>query len=371
MNYLRLLFVPLALVVGGLLSACEPEFPVPQASSAVASFTVDAGDGFAPGTVTFTNTSTVLDGFNAAYAWNFGDGTSSTQENPTHTYTEAGTYQISLVVTTEDDLSVAHRALSLLDANALQVDVYFVDAGALAIQQVDGPAFDIGAYSTGLEYDPAADQLYWTDADAGTLNRADRDGGNAEVVATGMGDIRDVALDAPNDRAYVADRTNDAIWEIVLSTGQATILYDNTTHGLGQLPVGLDVHNGQLYITCVEIDAEAVWVGNVDGSGVSRILDYAAAGYGYGIAVDRVNDKLYFDNTDGGTVLRSNLDGTNVEVMFDTGNRVYGLVVDNANGKLYYTERNSGNVYMANLDGTDITVVGSGYTDPRGVVFIP
>ena len=36
----------------------------------------------------------------AGYAWNFGDGTTSTQQNPAHTYTAIGTYTIHLVVTT-------------------------------------------------------------------------------------------------------------------------------------------------------------------------------------------------------------------------------------------------------------------------------
>jgi len=34
--------------------------------------------------------------------WNFGDGTTSQEANPTHTYTSAGTYQFSLTVTTPE-----------------------------------------------------------------------------------------------------------------------------------------------------------------------------------------------------------------------------------------------------------------------------
>lgn len=47
------------------------------------------------GDVIFTNTS-----LNAAtYAWSFGDGTTSNDENPMHTYTENGDYEVELVVT--------------------------------------------------------------------------------------------------------------------------------------------------------------------------------------------------------------------------------------------------------------------------------
>lgn len=46
-----------------------------------------------PFTVTFTNTST--GGTN--YAWDFGDGGTSTLQNPVHTYTAAGTYTVTLI----------------------------------------------------------------------------------------------------------------------------------------------------------------------------------------------------------------------------------------------------------------------------------
>ena len=49
----------------------------------------------APASVTFNNTSTIT-GL-ASYFWDFGDNTTSTQANPSHTYTEAGVYQIMLV----------------------------------------------------------------------------------------------------------------------------------------------------------------------------------------------------------------------------------------------------------------------------------
>lgn len=50
-------------------------------------------------TVAFTDTSTDADGSIAARNWNFGDGTTSTQANPSKTYAAAGTYTVSLTVT--------------------------------------------------------------------------------------------------------------------------------------------------------------------------------------------------------------------------------------------------------------------------------
>ncbi len=59
------------------------------------SFEVDSSEGCVPLTVNFTNNST---GANSYY-WNFGDGSSSTEESPSHTYSTEGQYVVQLVVT--------------------------------------------------------------------------------------------------------------------------------------------------------------------------------------------------------------------------------------------------------------------------------
>jgi photosystem II stability/assembly factor-like uncharacterized protein len=53
-------------------------------------------------TVDFTDTSTDPDGFIVSWEWNFGDGASSTLQNPTHTFDTANTYIVSLTVTDDD-----------------------------------------------------------------------------------------------------------------------------------------------------------------------------------------------------------------------------------------------------------------------------
>jgi len=50
-------------------------------------------------TANFTDTSTDTDGSIASRNWNFGDGSSSTTANPTHTYATGGTYTVQLTVT--------------------------------------------------------------------------------------------------------------------------------------------------------------------------------------------------------------------------------------------------------------------------------
>jgi PGF-pre-PGF domain-containing protein len=61
----------------------------------VAGFTAIPVSGTVPFTVTFMDAST---GYPASYAWEFGDGSTGTGANPTHTYTSVGTYTVNLTV---------------------------------------------------------------------------------------------------------------------------------------------------------------------------------------------------------------------------------------------------------------------------------
>jgi len=67
-----------------------------QSSAPVAAFTGSPTSGVAPLTVIFTDSST---GSPTSWSWNFGDGGTSTSQNPSHTFTSAGTYTVSLTAT--------------------------------------------------------------------------------------------------------------------------------------------------------------------------------------------------------------------------------------------------------------------------------
>ncbi|WP_292393474.1 PKD domain-containing protein [Methanoculleus sp. UBA303] len=62
----------------------------------VASFTASTTGGLPPLAVRFTDTS---GGNPTAWAWDFGDGNTSTEQNPVHIYTRVGTYPVTLTVT--------------------------------------------------------------------------------------------------------------------------------------------------------------------------------------------------------------------------------------------------------------------------------
>ena len=82
-------------------------YAVPPEAAMDASVT--SGD--MPLTVNFSDTSTAGTGTVSEWFWDFGDGTTSTEQHPTHIYTEAGSYTVSLTVTADGSDTVQQSNL--------------------------------------------------------------------------------------------------------------------------------------------------------------------------------------------------------------------------------------------------------------------
>jgi len=94
-------------MVAILAVSCKPKVDAPKAL-----FGYDANEL----TVKFQNLSTGAE----SYSWDFGDGETSTEENPTHTYADYGDYTVKLVATNaggsakfEDEINLVMRAIAL------------------------------------------------------------------------------------------------------------------------------------------------------------------------------------------------------------------------------------------------------------------
>ncbi len=67
-------------------------------TAVMAKFSMEGTNQEAPADVKFINKSENA----VSYSWDFGDGETSTEENPTHTYAEKGEYEVNLVAEGED-----------------------------------------------------------------------------------------------------------------------------------------------------------------------------------------------------------------------------------------------------------------------------
>lgn len=101
MNHLRFA-IYISVITLFALSSCKKE--------PAASFEFDQNNVKPPVTINFTNTSINAEEF----LWNFGDGVTSTEENPSHEYLKGGDYEVSLKAYGEDDTNTSVKTLTIL-----------------------------------------------------------------------------------------------------------------------------------------------------------------------------------------------------------------------------------------------------------------
>jgi len=77
--------------------------------------------------VQFIDNSTDIDGNIDSWYWDFGDGTNSNEQNPTHEYTESGIYQVTLKVTDDCGDTANVGKLVLVEVETTPVTNLFID----------------------------------------------------------------------------------------------------------------------------------------------------------------------------------------------------------------------------------------------------
>lgn len=76
---------------------------------------IDAPSGTITAGTAFTFTSGCTTGSNiVSYAWSFGDGGTATTASPSHTYASAGSYTVTLIITTASNASTATKSVTVV-----------------------------------------------------------------------------------------------------------------------------------------------------------------------------------------------------------------------------------------------------------------
>ncbi len=89
----------------------------------------EGGPGCAGSDIQFTNTSTISSGSITGYVWSFGDSTNSTAANPVHNFSQPGTYNVMLIVTSD---------FGCVDTIIKQVIIYPLPTPAFVFDQAAG-----------------------------------------------------------------------------------------------------------------------------------------------------------------------------------------------------------------------------------------
>ena len=364
-----------------ILSACKKYELGNPAASTVANFTYSATNSSkAPCDVSFTNSS-----LNAtAYHWDFGNGQTSSEPNPTVHYDTAGFYTVTLTCTPTNDVYynklVKTQVINVKDPNAgLTQVLYFTtrdpNGGGVHMVILNDQApvvqdFAPASFSRpyGIAVDTAHRKVYVTDYSNGTIYRFDADGTNPEKILDASVAGQEItgspeAIFVQGDKIYWGspggifranlDGTNP---EAYISTG--------TTPPEYPIDMQLDPATGTIYLVNDKTDySGGYFTVKLDGSAINELIPGVD---GTAIEVDLTAGKVYFalypsttPVIEGG-IYESNLDGTGLSKIGDFGSKAtWGIAIDQKRGKLFWSYKISnsnpdGKIVRSNLDGSGV-----------------
>lgn len=322
--------------------------------------------------VQFTNTSEGA----TSYEWSFGDAgnATSTEENPTFTYTTAGDYTVSLTISGVAGESTSTQTITVVGAAVSLAGLYYIDLGDEFIRKLEldgsGAVSDIydmaGKGGVGLTYSALDQKIYFSDFNlypSGNIWRMDVDGTNVEAIVSDIGDPYAIAIDETAEKIYWVDDDGN-VSRANLDGSSPEIGFFNVP-GASWRALALDVENNKMYV--YDANIEDLYAVDMDGSNAQIIISGI---YGYAILVDTVNDKIYFDDQNDAQLKVADLDGTNIQMVNDNGTRIYGMAIDHDTNKLYWSGRDSGELYRADLDGANLEVLKTGLGSPRGIFLL-
>lgn len=206
--------------------------------------------------------------------------------------------------------------------------------------------------------------IYWTDRSSDTINRIDGDLTNHQVLVSGLGEARGVAIDFHSQRMYFADNGRNLIQAADLDGSNIVTLIDT---GLG-FPADIEVDPQGQKIYWADAQTKKIQRANLDGSQVEDLV--TGLGSPYYLELDLDGGHIYW--TDYGTdkIQRSNLDGSNVVDLVTTGLSLSrGIALDIPGNQMYWADRGTDQIQRSHLDGSMIETL---YTvPPSGVDAAP
>jgi Low-density lipoprotein receptor repeat class B len=193
---------------------------------------------------------------------------------------------------------------------------------------------DFGQEPLGIALDVAGGEMYWTDAQG--VKRAALDGTKQELLTKGPA-RGFIALDLLARQMYWADWPSGDI-KTAPMTLEPTVTNVVTKQSC-PFGIAVDHGGGKVYWLDLEINEkkkcekkDEILRANLDGSNVQPLLERPGAGFEGGFVIDPAAEKLYWSETAAHDIGVSNLDGSQAQTLFSTGeDSPEGLAVETAN----------------------------------------
>ena len=241
----------------------------------------------------------------------------------------------------------------------------------------------------GIVVDTATKRIYWTNmgraaANDGTIESSALDGADLKTVvpAAGTWTPKQLKLDAKHGKLYWSDREGMRIMRANLDGSQIETLVETAQGDEARkdarnwcVGMALDVDGGKMYWSQKGSGNNGrIFRANLDGSQIETLFDNLPEPID--IDLDLGRRMMYWTDRGeppaGNTVSRAPMDtGKGKQEILVRGLKEgIGIALDVKGGRMFYTDL-GGNVYSAKLDGSDNRVLLSGQGALTGITWIP
>ena len=311
----------------------------------VANFTGNVTEGTAPLSVQFTDMSQNATGWN----WDFGDNNSSTEQNPTHTYTEAGNYTVKLSVSNPSGLG-----------NITKPGCVIVNVSNTPVDNIGAVPYAYITVSNNVSEDNGTVII----EDYGTVMVINTATNKVTVTVPVGSDPYGVAVTPDRTKVYVANQGSDTV--SVIDTATNTVI---STVDVGNYPKGVAVNpdGTKVYVTNYYSNTVSV----IDTS-TNTVTATVSVGDGpNAVAVSPDGKNVYVVNFDSNT---ASVIDTSTNTVIDTvivGPHPQGIAVSPDGKNVYVAETSNNTVSVINTSTNTITAIVSVGSMPIGVVVSP
>ncbi len=271
--------------VSATISVNAPPVPAP-----VAAFTPSTTAGDAPLSVTFD--SSTSSGDITAYTWDFGDGSTSTDASPSHTFTDPGSYTVTLTVSGAGGTSAPVSAT--ISVNTVAVAPPPISRPILFVSDRDGNSevylLGMDGSVTNLTNNPSNDNLpVWSPNGSQIAFVSDREGDNDILImnADGSNAVNLTPTNPSNDNspvwspngsqiAFVSDRDGSPDIFVMNADGSNPVNLTSGSAANDTAPVW-SPNGSQITFVSDRDGSPDIFVMNADGSNPVNLTSGSAA----------------------------------------------------------------------------------------------
>ena len=259
--------------------------------------------------------------------------------------------------------------------------LYWIDLGTDLLERIDLDGSNRITILSGddqliaplaLSIDTVNDEIYWADLSVSTIQRhiskTDLDGSGITIIlqTLQLSPVR-IAIDVPQDKIYINDTTNDKIIRSSLTGSGVETFVANPPAIIDAFGLIVDPSGNKIYWSETASRTKTIKSADLNGSGIQTL--YATHGVNFdGLAIADNIQKLYWVDAGQDKIFRSNLDGTNIELIINNNlSASTRCAIDASGERLYWTDQGFSAIKCSQLDGTLVSGVHLGLSIPFGI----